>query len=169
MEQVTELFKESMGRLSAGVTVVTTEIDGRPWGLTVSACCSISMSPPLLLVSLFTNNASSVAIKEQQRFGVSLLSNNQIEVAKAGSKPGTPKFFEEFTDFDPNGKTHMVKDALTHIHCKVDQVVEAGDHTIFIGLVEHVTMGELKDPLLYFHRQFGSFTTEIEPKEPVIK
>ncbi|NHM31358.1 flavin reductase family protein [Neobacillus terrae] len=169
MEHVTDLFKEAMGRLAAGVTVVTTEIDGRPWGVTVSACCSISMSPPLMLVSLFTSNASSVAIKEQQRFGVSLLTNDQTDVAKAGAKPGTPKFFEEFVDFDSFGKTHMVKDALAHVHCKVDQVVEAGDHTIFIGRVEHVSLGELKDPLLYFHREFGSFTTELEPKEPIVK
>ncbi|MDQ0217395.1 flavin reductase [Peribacillus cavernae] len=169
MQQVIELFKEAMGRLATGVTVVTSEVDGRPWGVTVSACCSISMDPPLLLISLFTKNASTEAIKEQQRFGVSILSKDQTKVAKAGAKPGTPKFFEEFTDFDHDGKTHMVKDALTHIHCKVDNVVAAGDHTIFIGLVEHVTIGEFTQPLLHFHRQFGIFTDELEQKETVVK
>ncbi|MDQ0219863.1 flavin reductase [Peribacillus cavernae] len=162
MSEVTDLFKESMGRLATGVTVVTSEVDGRPWGVTVSACCSISMEPPLLLISLFTKNASTEAIMEQQRFGVSILSNDQTNVAKAGAKPGTAKFFEEFTDFDHDGKTHRVKDALTHVHCKVDNVVVAGDHTIFIGLVEHVTVSEMKQPLLHFHRQFGSFIDELE-------
>ncbi len=168
MEQAIELFKESMGRLATGVTVVTTEVDERPWGVTVSACCSISMSPPLLLISLFTNNASTDAIIKQQRFGVSILSDDQVTVAKAGAKPGVPKFFEEFVDFDSIGKTYRVKEALAHIHCKVDNVVVAGDHTIFIGLVEHVTMGEFKQPLLHFHRQFGSFTDELEQKETVV-
>jgi flavin reductase ActVB len=157
MEDVVGLFKESMGRLAAGVTLVTTEIDGRPWGLTVSACCSISMEPPLLLISLFTKAASTEAIMKQQHFGVSLLSEDQIAVANAGSKPGVPKYFEDFVDSDSIGKTHRVKGASAHIHCKVDQVVVAGDHTLFIGLVEHVHIAELKQPLLYFHRQFGSF------------
>ncbi|RFU66619.1 flavin reductase family protein [Peribacillus glennii] len=168
MKQVTDLFKESMGRLATGVTVVTAEVDGRPWGTTVSACCSISMEPPLLMISLFTKNVSTEAIKKQQRFGVSILSNDQTDIAKAGAKPGTPKFFEDFVDFDPTGKTHMVKDALAHVHCKVDNIVVAGDHTIFIGLVEHVTMGEFKQPLLHFHRQFGSFTDKTEQKETVV-
>ncbi|WP_046178127.1 flavin reductase family protein [Domibacillus tundrae] len=168
MQQVSELFKEAMGRLAAGVTLVTTEIEGRPWGLTVSACCSVSMEPPLLLVSLLTKNASTEAIKKQRRFGVSLLASDQTAAAKAGAKAGAPKFFEEFVESDPIGKTYVVKDALAHVHCQVENVVEAGDHTIFIGLVEHVTAGDLKQPLLYFHRQFGSFTNELEQKEIVV-
>ncbi|PLR80579.1 hypothetical protein CVD25_18710 [Bacillus canaveralius] len=168
MQEVMEKFKESMGRLAAGVTVVTTEVDGRPWGTTVSACCSISMDPPMLMVSLFTKNASTEAIKEQQQFGVSILSDEQTSIAKAGAKPGAPKFFEDFVERDSAEKTYIVKNALAHVHCKVDKTVVAGDHTIFIGLVENVNLGEFKQPLLYFHREFGSFTTGTERKETVV-
>ncbi|MFD1708269.1 flavin reductase family protein [Siminovitchia sediminis] len=168
MQEVAELFKESMGRLATGVTVVTTEIDGRPWGMTVSACCSISMEPPLILVSLFTKNSGTKAIKDMQKFGVSILSNDQSEIAKAGAKPGAPKFFEDFVEVDSGKETYMVKDAMAHIHCKVDNTVIAGDHTIFIGLVEDVTIGDFSQPLLHFYRQFGTFTNKLEKKELLV-
>jgi len=50
---------------------------------------------------------------------------------------------------------------LANIHCSVDRIIEAGDHTIFIGMVEKVRLGESKEPLLYFNRQFGKFQTQV--------
>ena len=49
---VAEGFRAAMSRLAAGVVMVTCHVDDKPWGLTVSACCSVSMDPPLLPVSL---------------------------------------------------------------------------------------------------------------------
>ncbi|MGH2970263.1 MAG: flavin reductase family protein, partial [Solirubrobacteraceae bacterium] len=45
-------FKAAMRVLAGGVVMVTTRVDGRPWGLTISSCCSLSAEPPQLLVSL---------------------------------------------------------------------------------------------------------------------
>jgi flavin reductase ActVB len=156
MSEVRDNFRESMGRLASGVSIVMTEIDNRPWGLTVSACCSISMDPPLILVSLATKAASTQAIIDHNRFSVGILAEDQIQPAKAGSAPGTPKFFEEYVESAGNFN-YSVKGALASIHCKVDQVVIAGDHTLFIGLVENVDLGEFTPPLLHFSRQFGEF------------
>ncbi|WP_019119062.1 flavin reductase family protein [Brevibacillus massiliensis] len=158
MQEVKDKFRESMSRLASGVTVVMTEVDGRPWGLTVSACCSLSMEPPLILVSLATKAASTQAIINFNRFSVSILAEDQVEVAKLGAKPGAPKFFEDFVETD-DGFHYDVKDALANIHCRVEQIIPAGDHTIFIGYVENVLLGEEKSPLLYFGRQFGVFNT----------
>jgi flavin reductase ActVB len=161
MNEIKDKFRESMSRLATGVTIVMTEIDGRPWGLTVSACCSISMDPPLILVSLATKSASTQAIIDNDRFSVSVLAEDQVEVAKSGAKAGAPKFFEDFVETEDN-VTYNVKNALANIHCKVDQVITAGDHTIFIGLVENVVLGESKSPLLYFNRHFGAFNTSLQ-------
>lgn len=156
MNKLQDRFRQSMGRLATGVTIVMTEMDGRPWGLTVSACCSLSMEPPLILVSLSTKVASTQAIIKHNRFSVGVLAEDQVQVAKAGATPGTPKFFEEFTESVGNFN-YNVKNALSNIHCKVDKAIVAGDHTIFIGAVEEVVLGEIKSPLLYFSRQFGGF------------
>ncbi|WP_199880559.1 flavin reductase family protein [Bacillus massiliglaciei] len=161
MNEVKDRFLESMGRLATGVTIVMTEIEGRPWGLTVSACCSISMEPPLILVSLATKAASTQAIVHNNRFSVSVLAEDQAEVAISGSRAGVPKFFEDFAESKDNIH-YEVKNALANIHCKVENIVVAGDHTIFIGLVEHVELGESKSPLLHFNRQFGEFSTGVK-------
>jgi flavin reductase ActVB len=65
-------FRAAMSRLAAGVVMVSCHVDEKPWGLTVSACCSVSMDPPLLLVSLGSETASARAIGETGRFGVAL-------------------------------------------------------------------------------------------------
>jgi flavin reductase ActVB len=161
MDEIKDKFRESMGRLATGVTIVMTEIEGRPWGLTVSACCSLSMEPPLILISLATKAASTQAIINNERFSVSVLAEDQIEVAKSGAKAGAPKFFEEFVESKGNFN-YNVKNALANIHCRVEQTVTAGDHTIFIGFVENVVLGEAKSPLLHFNRQFGEFNTAVK-------
>ncbi|WP_035101508.1 flavin reductase family protein [Aneurinibacillus terranovensis] len=161
MHEVKDRFRESMSRLATGVTIVMTEMDGRPWGLTVSACCSLSMEPPLILVSLATKAASTQAIINNDRFSVSILAEDQIEAAKSGAKPGTPKFFEHFVETQ-DGFNYEVKNALATIHCKVENTIPAGDHTIFIGLVKNVVLGESKSPLLHFNRQFGAFNTSVK-------
>jgi flavin reductase ActVB len=156
MNELQDRFRQSMGRLAAGVTVVMTEIDARPWGLTVSACCSLSMDPPLILISLATKAASTQAIKALNRFSVAVLADDQVDVAKAGATPGMPKFFEAYAE-NAGPHHYSVKGALANVHCQVDRAIEAGDHTLFIGAVEEVALGGTRSPLLYFSRQFGSF------------
>jgi flavin reductase ActVB len=162
LDDVKRLFRESMSQLASGVSIVTTEIDGRPWGLTISACCSISMDPPLIMISLATKTASSEGILGTNRFGVSILAENQLEIAKAGAKPGEPKFFEKYTEPKGTGNFHVVKEALAHVNCEVYNTVIAGDHTIFIGEVKEVIVGGSQTPLLHYQRQFGSFSNELK-------
>ena len=93
---VTDAFKLAMSRLAAGVAMVTCHVDGKPWGLTISACCSVSMEPPLLMVSLATGTVSAQTITETGSFGVSLLGESLLDVAQFGSSRGQAKFVEEF-------------------------------------------------------------------------
>ncbi len=159
MGDIKDRFRQSMSRLASGVSVVTTSVDGRPWGVTISACYSVSMNPPLLLISLSTETASTYAILEQQQFGVSILDQNQVDVAIAGSNPGEPKFFEEYVYSDKSAKeTYIVKNSMDHFHCVVYDTLVAGDHTIFIGLVKNVINGHSNLPLLYSQREFGTFS-----------
>src|SRR5258705_8825399 len=94
--ELTDAFREAMGHLAATVVMVTVELDGRPWGLTISACCSVSASPPMILISLGEQTATAKRIRERGRFGLSILAEHQIEAARAGAAPGVPKFVESF-------------------------------------------------------------------------
>jgi flavin reductase ActVB len=152
---VVDDFKVAMSRLAAGVVMVTCHVDGKPWGLTVSACCSVSMEPPLLLVSLGSTTASAHAITETGSFGVSLLGEELLGVAQFGAARGQPKFLDEFCRVgDHDAKSPVVAGALAAIDCAVEQVVPAGDHTIFIGAVTDVLAREGDQPLVYYSRTF---------------
>jgi flavin reductase ActVB len=162
LENTSNLFRESMGRLASGVSIVTTEFNGRPWGLTISACTSISMEPPLLMISLANTTVSAEAIRKNEHFDVSVLNQDQLDVAKYGSQRGMSKYFEDYIDMENSDHGYIIKNALANIHCRVENMVVAGDHTIFIGLVKNVVLGEFKDPLLYYYRSFGSFTKDLK-------
>jgi flavin reductase (DIM6/NTAB) family NADH-FMN oxidoreductase RutF len=152
-------FREAMSRLACGVVIVTTVVDGVPWGMTVSACCSVSMDPPLLLVSLAGQTKSAVTIRERGRFGVSILGADSVEVARFGSAPGQPKFIPHFCGPDeehPVASPNVVG-ALAHADCTLESEVPAGDHVLFIGRVGRVRGVDAPAtalPLVYYQREY---------------
>lgn len=148
-------FREAMRRLASAVVMVTTHLDERPWGLTVSACCSVSMSPPSLLVSLGAHTASAGAITAAERFGVSVLGEAQQHVARVGSRPGAPKYVAEYCDSTAECQSPAVAGALAHLDCAVSRRVDVADHVLFVGEVERVVLrpGEER-PLVFYARDF---------------
>jgi flavin reductase ActVB len=157
-ETLREAFKEAMSNLAAGVVMVTCWIDGRPWGMTVSACISVSATPPTLLVSLGTESSAARAIEVERSFGIGILGQQQLEVARYGSAPGAPKFLEPFLAH-PDGKearskTPAVAGALVHLDCDVIEQLTVGDHTLFLGQVRAVVLSTGDEPLIYFGRAY---------------
>ncbi len=152
---VADVFKVAMSRLAAGVVMVSCHVDGKPWGLTVSACSSISMDPPLLLISLGKETTSARAIAETGRFGVGLLGESLIDVAQFGAARGQAKFMDHLCDTGGHAcLSPVVAGALAHIDCAVEKTVSAGDHTIFIGTVGAVLAAEQDRPLVYYARSY---------------
>jgi flavin reductase ActVB len=160
-------LREAMSRLPGGIVVVTTWISSRPWGLTVSSCCSLSMQPPLLLICLQNGSQSTKAILEQGCFGVSVLATDQVEVARQVAMPGKPKFIDDLVIPEAEMGTPALKGALASIHCELYNALVVGDHTILIGEVGEVVLGRLREPLVYFHREFHG-AVEKEPLFAVV-
>jgi flavin reductase ActVB len=148
-------FREAMGHLACGVVMVTSWVDGKPWGLTISACCSVSMDPPTLLVSLGEHTVSARSIEETGRFGVSILSERQVEAARFGSAAGAPKFLGSLCDErDEACETPILAGALAHVDCEVAQIAPVADHAIVIGAVRAVVLSAGPAPLLYYARRY---------------
>lgn len=172
-----DLFKAAMRVLPSGVFMVTTRVDGRPWGLTVSACCSVSADPPQLLISLGRHTISRERIAEDGGFGVSILHANHKPLAELGARPGDTKFIDGFLEgsgpddgFSEGAgpldvHSPVVAGALCHLDCEVAQSVEISTHTIFIGSVRRIVGVERNEPrpLLYFDRRFHDLGTPIVP------
>ena len=160
-----ESFKAAMRVLASGVVMVTARLGERLWGLTISACCSISASPPKVLISLAERASCLPAILETRRFGLSILRADQRELAELGAVPGGPKDVAAFCA--GRGATTMIVGALAHLDCALDRVFDVADHKLLVGAVTSVTAPPAEEldapgPLLYFNRAFHDLGRRLE-------
>jgi flavin reductase (DIM6/NTAB) family NADH-FMN oxidoreductase RutF len=152
-----ESFKAAMRLLAAGVVMVTARVGERLWGLTISSCCSISASPPRVLISLAQGASCRPAILATRRFGLSVLQAGQRPLAELGAVPGGRKEVDAFCESEASEGGHplMIAGALAHLDCTVATTYEVADHTLIIGNVEAaVTRPDPDGPLLYYDRTF---------------
>jgi flavin reductase (DIM6/NTAB) family NADH-FMN oxidoreductase RutF len=146
-------FRNTMGRFATGVTVVTTVVDEKIHGMTASAFLSVSLDPPLVLVSVDRRAHLHAILAEGSRYGVSLLNADQAAYSQHFAGFGAPDLQPEFTWVEG---FPLLKEALGHVIARVVDAHAAGDHTLFIGQVEYLAWFE-GDPLLYFRGQYGDF------------
>jgi flavin reductase ActVB len=159
-----EAFKAAMRVLASGVVMVTARRDDQLYGLTISACCSISASPPRVLISLAQTASCLPAVLDTRRFGLSILRAGQRPLAELGAVPGGPKEVDAFSE-SRDGTVTMIAGALAHLDCSVDQTFTISDHVLVIGNVEHAVTAEDLDepgPLLYFNRTFHRLGEAVE-------
>ncbi len=141
-------FKLALSHFASGVTVVTTEHDGRQYGMTVASFASLSLHPPLVLVCIERSVKTHDAIAAAGKYGVSILSNAQADISSKFASRSDDKFNGvELIEGDLD--VPLIKGALTAIECRLWDQLPGGDHTIFIGEVMKIHTQE-GDPLLYF-------------------
>jgi flavin reductase (DIM6/NTAB) family NADH-FMN oxidoreductase RutF len=142
-------FRTALRCFAAGVTIVTTrDPDGRPTGLTASAFTSVSLAPPLVLVCVDHGATAHPSVRSHGWFAVNVLRREQESLSRRFAETGGDKF-AGVAYHEGRGRLPILEDVLVALECRVVDTHEAGDHTIFIGRVEGVTMGE-GVPLLYF-------------------
>lgn len=148
-------FCEAMSALASGVALVTSWVDDRPWGMTVTSFTSVSVEPATILVSLGSATASAHAIAETRVFGVSVLAEGQLAVARFGSEPGAARFLEWFVDpGERRSVSPVVAGALTHLDCRLDESVPVADHRLFVGSVRAALTLRTGAPLVYHRRTY---------------
>lgn len=156
-------FRQALRGLAAGVVVVTSWHEGRPWGMTVSSCCSVSPSPPRVLVSLHRETRSRSMICDEGAFGICVLHSRQKHVAEHAAQAGAPKYLEPYCEpaaaAAGAASAPVIRGGIAHLDCVVARIVDIGDHTLVIGNVRdaHVAgdsgAGGLA-PLLYLDRAY---------------
>jgi flavin reductase (DIM6/NTAB) family NADH-FMN oxidoreductase RutF len=142
------------GRFPTGVAVITVRDRwGRCFGLTANALASISLLPPLFMVSISRGSRSLAAILERRIFCINLLSERQIGLSKLFASNERDKFASVEHSISASG-CPLIAGALAHAECRVTKTVESGDHTIVLGRVVRIAIHDA-NPLVY-HR--GEFT-----------
>jgi len=150
-----QLFRNTLGSFASGVTVVTAKIGDDIHGMTANAFISVSLEPPLILVSVAKKATMHDFLTRGQLYGVSILAEDQAAYSNhfAGwEQEGLePQFFYK-------GETPLLSGAVAHLVAEVVDPHEAGDHTLYIGKVKHLAYDDARAPLLYFKGKYGHYT-----------
>ncbi|GHD98019.1 flavin reductase family protein [Streptomyces alanosinicus] len=146
-------FQDAMARFPSGVVVVTARCeDGTPRGFTASSFCSVSLEPPLVLVCLADAADSSAVFAGCDHFAVSVLAPEHQGLALLFATKGADKFSDALLQPGPTGLP-TVQQAPVQLDCAAYARYPAGDHTILIGRVTGVRLGE-GAPMVYCERAF---------------
>jgi flavin reductase (DIM6/NTAB) family NADH-FMN oxidoreductase RutF len=148
-------FKNVMAGVATPVSIVTTLVEDRPYGTTVSAFASLSMNPPMVLVSLDRDSQTLEFVRESGRFGLNILSSQQTRTALAFAKKGGVGKFQG-TPWELDADLPRILTAPGWVACTVERLVDGGDHVIVLG---NVTAADTSDgtPLIYHGRLFGTY------------
>lgn len=144
-----ELFREAFGRFATGVGVITSAGPAGSGGMTANAICSLSLDPLLALVC-FENGARTLPIvRDAGRFAVNILSAGQEHLAGvfASKLPEAEKL--EGVEHRFEHGLPIIDGALAWAACELRELIAGGDHTIAIGEVSAMGLGQ-GDPLLWY-------------------
>jgi flavin reductase (DIM6/NTAB) family NADH-FMN oxidoreductase RutF len=144
-----ELFREVFGRFATGVAVITSSGPTGAGGMTANAICSLSLEPLLALVC-FENRARTLPIvREAGRFAVNVLAADQEHIAGvfASKLPEAEKL--EGVSHSVQCGVPIISGALAWAACELRELIAGGDHTIAIGEVVGLGLGD-GDPLLWY-------------------
>ena len=129
-------LRDAFGSFLTGVTVVTTQDkNGEPLGFTANSFSSVSLDPPLLLISLAKTSRNYEAFTSASGFAVNILAEDQKDVSQTFAMPVEDRFATVSWENGPHGSPVIDKVA-AWFDCSTHQVIEAGDHAILIGKVE---------------------------------
>lgn len=150
-------FREALRHFASGVTIIsTTDAAGGVHGMTATAFSSLSLRPPLVLVAVARGTRCHRHVIAERQFGVSILHGHQADLSRHfGGKPlkgAQPRFTRL-------GGMPVLAEAMVTLACTLEDVVEGGDHTIFIGLVA-ATHSKSGDPLIHFQGRYRSLSED---------
>lgn len=150
-------YREALGTFATGVTVVTFSVDGVDHGITVNSFSSLSLDPPLVLWNCDVKATTHELLAEADSYAVNVLAEGQ-EWLSARFAGEHREMADPFVDVDVHrGETGspLIPETLATIDCTIEERYPGGDHTIFVGRVEELEVGDHEAaPLLFFRGEY---------------
>ena len=148
------LFRKTCARFATGITVVTvTDESGQPHGMTVNSFSSVSLDPPLVLVSIDLRNAILAHFTHDSCFAINILAEAQEHLSRQFSGPLRGRF-QDVAWLPGLGGAPLLPGVLAQLECRVSNQFPVGDHILLIGEVRRARYWEGK-PLLYFTSRYA--------------
>ncbi len=149
------LFRNVMGCFATGVTVVSTEVEGRAQCMTANAFMSGSLEPPLCVISIAKKARMHDALAHGSRFAVNILGEDQEKYSRhfagrpvEGLTPG----------FDHVEGTPLLVGRIAAIAAQVTAVHPCGDHSLFVGRIFHMSAQPHGKPLVFHRGHYAALT-----------
>jgi flavin reductase (DIM6/NTAB) family NADH-FMN oxidoreductase RutF len=150
-----ELFRRACALFPTGVAVLTTRgLNDTPHGLTVNAFCSLSLTPPLVLVAVDRACSLLETFEKSGHFAINFLSSEQRNLSVRFSELPEGRF--SGVSWTPGSEgAPLIEGAIGSIECRTKNIIDAGDHRALIGEVIAASIGE-GEPLVFFRSGYSA-------------
>jgi 3-hydroxy-9,10-secoandrosta-1,3,5(10)-triene-9,17-dione monooxygenase reductase component len=156
-----ERFREVLGHLPTGVTVITAHHRDGPVGMSSNSFTSVSLDPPLILFCPAKSSTTWPRIRESGSFCVNIFAAHHEQASRQFSRVGVDRFAGVSWHERPAGPA--LDDAVAWIECTIDAEHEAGDHLIVVGAVRRLEVRDAEvEPLVFFRGRYGSFVGQAD-------
>ena len=156
-------FRSALRQFASGVTIVTAEFGEEPYGITATSFASVSLDPPIVMVSINNGSPLAASIVDAEHFAVHILSRQQLDLSSrfATSIAGREKYVDLPIERRASGAP-VLPGSLAVLDCVLEETVRIGTHTVMFGRVVAVSSEEnAGSPLVYYHRSYR----ELAPRE----
>lgn len=149
-------FRNAMSLLTTAVNVITTEGEDGMHGFTASAVCSVTDTPPTLLVCMNQSSRSHTHFVDNKILSVNVLGaqHEKISNAFASSKLSSEDRFKLGAWTTLETGSPILEDALVSFDCEIEQIQEVGTHSIFMCRVVAIKQSQQDESLVYFNRAY---------------
>lgn len=151
-----EALRSAMRAWSAGVTIVTAVHEGEMHGMTVNSFTSISLEPPLLIISLQQHTRTHELVMKSRAFGLTILSSEQVKVSDlfAGRMPEVEDRIAAVKTETLVTGSPLIVGGLAWLDCRVLQTYDAKQTTLFIAEAVAARGTGSGEPLIYHNREY---------------
>ncbi|OBC10929.1 hypothetical protein A5784_36120 [Mycobacterium sp. 852013-50091_SCH5140682] len=164
-----ETIRSVLGHFPTGVIVVTAHTVSGPVGMTLQSFISLSLDPPLVLLSVAKTSTSWPRIAESDQFVVNVLSEGQSELARQFARSGADKFEGVDCEHDPRLGGPLLAGVSAWVNCQAEAQYDGGDHTIVVARVLAASVAEPPSdhghvaPLVFHRSSFPRLSPDSRP------
>lgn len=156
----TETYRHTLGMFATGVTVVAAAFDDVLHGMTANAFTSVSLDPPLVLVCVDRRAGCHDFLCQAKVFAVTVLAADQERESTWFASKRRPHGRDQFDEVSwwpaPVTGSPVLSGGIAWMDCRLTEVHEGGDHSIFLGEVVELGRQREADPLIFFEGRYRS-------------
>jgi flavin reductase (DIM6/NTAB) family NADH-FMN oxidoreductase RutF len=153
-------YRTIIGHFATGVTVITVAAGDEFQGMTANAVASLSLDPVMLLVCVEKTTHTHRVLEAAGAFAVNILAAGQEDVSRAFAKKAEPEHRRLRGYSFRIGKTGapVLDDSLAFLECRVADVLEGGDHSVFLGEVVDEGVADGREPLVFYRGAYHTLS-----------